>query len=365
MTSKQNGTDDLVRQQLTAELREASNLMAESVTPEASQFWRKHVIELQAKLRALYDKGIESRSTDHPGIQGNAAEIMKNNERLLASLWENTGYVPPNQDELLSTSSVYNNSIVESKAPSLQHSVNDTDPSDMESPMVDVVAPADLPEGFQFEAELDKKRFIATVPAGGVRKGETFSCYMKEMKEGDIPMGRWRDGLFDCLKHGPFHPMLLNSFLCPLLALSQVMSRLGLDFMGKKTVNGTPRQDDWKGHGIMVSIIIFWIVMNCAIISGFEVKLHNYVHLSTADIASLVLVNGSMIVFVVYAAMNTRHQLREDYNIGSESPRDRAVDFASTVFCLPLSIAQMGRHTAKYDEHSGVCCNETGIPALE
>jgi hypothetical protein len=37
-----NRTESLARQQLLAELREASNLMANSVTPETAKFWRDH-----------------------------------------------------------------------------------------------------------------------------------------------------------------------------------------------------------------------------------------------------------------------------------------------------------------------------------
>jgi Cys-rich protein (TIGR01571 family) len=343
--------------------------MAESVTPEASQFWRRSVIELQAKLRALHEKGIESHSIGQPETHGNANEIMRSNERLLTSLSQNIGYVPPNQDELRSTASasVCNNSIVESvvesRAPSVQHNVNDGNPRDMEVPMVDVVAPADLPEGFQFEAEIQNKLFIATVPAGGVSKGDTFSCYMKEkMRDSDIPIGRWRDGLFDCLKHGPLHPMLLNSLVCPLLGLSQVMSRSGLDFMGRKSMDRMPRRGFWSNHRIMVSIVAFWATMNVAIISGFEYKLHSFVHLSSADIASLILVNGLMILFTVYATVNTRHNVREEFHIGPGRLASRTDDLVSSVCCLPLVVAQMGRHTASYEDYNGVCCNEMGIP---
>ena len=92
------------------------------------------------------------------------------------------------------------------------------DPSMEDMPMIDVIAPADLPGGYCFEAEIDDKRFLATVPAGGVRKGATFSCHMRELDKaaGNIPVGRWRDGLFDFFKHGVFHPLVCNAFFCPL-----------------------------------------------------------------------------------------------------------------------------------------------------
>lgn len=220
--ARPSGPNDLARQQLLVELREASNLMAESVTPEASRFWRKHVLELQAKLRSLHDKGMEMNGETSRETKNN--DIRQNNEKLMASLWENTGYVPPKQEDMESSVSVsMNNSIVESKDPSRQHfEPLPTETQQAALPMVEVVAPADLPGGYQFEAEIDNKHFLASVPAGGVLKGQTFACTMRQMKESDVPVGRWKDGLFDCFRYGCTHPMLLNSLLCPLLALSQV-----------------------------------------------------------------------------------------------------------------------------------------------
>ena len=92
------------------------------------------------------------------------------------------------------------------------------DPSLEGVPMVDVVAPADLPGGYHFEAEIEGRRFLATVPTGGVQKGETFSCYMRDLEKvgSDIPVGRWRDGLFDCCSTGFCHPVICNSLFCPL-----------------------------------------------------------------------------------------------------------------------------------------------------
>jgi Cys-rich protein (TIGR01571 family) len=369
--ARPSGPDDLARQQLLAELREASNLMAESVTPEASKFWRKHVLELQAKLRALHEKnGNENRSV---GLgDSKTADMIRTNERLLASLWENTGYVPPKQEDMLSSISV-NNSIVDSHAPSIQQQQHQkqqqfrsiteapSDPRDMDLPMVDVVAPADLPGGYQFEAEIDNKHFLATVPAGGVSKGQTFSCHMREMKVSDIPVGRWRDGLFDCFRYGITHPMLLNSILCPLLALSQVEGRLGLDVMGRHASPDTPRTGLWSTRGMMITVLVFWACMNTLIISGFEYKLHNFVSLSPADIISLVLVNGGMILFAINATVNTRTFLREKYGIQEDNKQSKIRDFVSAIFCLPLSIAQMGRHTTSYEEYEGACCNDTGL----
>jgi hypothetical protein len=85
-------------------------------------------------------------------------------------------------------------------------------------PMVDVVAPADLPGGYHFEAEIEGKRFLATVPQGGVQQGETFTCYMRDLDSVaiDIPVGYWRDNLSSLCDFGCCHPVIWNSLFCPL-----------------------------------------------------------------------------------------------------------------------------------------------------
>ena len=56
-------SENLARQQLVAELREASNFMAQSKTKEASNFWRNHVLELQARLRTLHGEAEPIKET--------------------------------------------------------------------------------------------------------------------------------------------------------------------------------------------------------------------------------------------------------------------------------------------------------------
>ena len=45
--------NDQAQQEIVSELREASALMAQSVTPEAANFWKVHILELQERLRSL------------------------------------------------------------------------------------------------------------------------------------------------------------------------------------------------------------------------------------------------------------------------------------------------------------------------
>lgn len=208
-STEESPEERLARKQLLAELREASNLMAESVTPEAAQFWRKHVVDLQARLRSLREKSGSVR------VAGEAEEIMRNNERLLASLQENTEYVPPREDEFQQIRSRDATSPIQSP----QHEqIVECEVEEGALPLVDVVAPSDLPGGYTFEAEISGKRFLATVPAGGVRRGTTFSSVMKNVvvEGASVPQGKWRTSFFDCFKFGYCHPLVPNTIFCPL-----------------------------------------------------------------------------------------------------------------------------------------------------
>lgn len=354
--AKPNNRDDLAQQQLATELREASNLMAESVTPEASQFWRNQVAELQAKLRALQAKGVQQAENHTPCKEHFNPDKEESD---LPGLWQNVGYIPPNQDKktLIPDTVIGIGEFIGERV----SSSGQFNKEENELPIVDVVAPSDLPGDYQFEAELNGKRFIATVPNGGVQKGQTFFCYMEESTNDGIPIGRWRDTPFDCFKNGINHSMLLKSTLCPLLALAQVMERMGLDITGKKVIDkNIPHNGLWSPRGMAISILSFWIVLNIIIVSGFELKLYNYASLSAGDMTSIILVNASMVVFTVYATVNTRTSIMERYQIPVGKLGRRIETMQSALF-FPLTIAQMRRHTTSDDDNGGACCADARV----
>ena len=87
--------------------------------------------------------------------------------------------------------------------------------------VVRVVAPANLPPGYQLDVQLDDHTFTVAVPPGGVSKGQAFEAeamnglaYKSQMKD-PATENSWKGGLFDCLAYGVGHPMFCNSFFCP------------------------------------------------------------------------------------------------------------------------------------------------------
>ena len=231
-----NSGENIATKQLLMEIQEATKLMEDSVTPETTEFWRDHVQDLQARLRELRSTAPTTQPAlhhppppqpHHPPVQAPLIDIVENNRRLLSEFQQREHHDFQQQREHQYIAPVLSSS--KSRDSSQSHRIHknasqQTSDSEYESPMVDVVSPADLPAGYHFEAEIEGQRFLATVPPGGVQEGETFTCYMRELNSVaiDIPVGYWKDEPTDICKYGCWHPVFWNSFVCPLGTLSSV-----------------------------------------------------------------------------------------------------------------------------------------------
>lgn len=128
--------------------------------------------------------------------------------------------------------------------------------------MVPVRAPSNLPGNYTFDAVHEGVVFPVTVPAGGVKAGQTFMVPFEPSSDSlatpvyaveavavvatevtplatggggsnaataatvwessGATYGRWKDGLCDCCAFGCCHPSLLNSICFPQLLMGQV-----------------------------------------------------------------------------------------------------------------------------------------------
>ena len=158
----------------------------------------------------------------------------------------------------------------------------------------------------------------------------------------DIPVGRWRDGLFDCLRLGVCHPVMCNALFCPLILLAQVMSRVGFDFLGRPSLDNSV-----NGPSTLKTILSFWIFVNLGLFCAYNVKWSRGMELSMADLGAFAFVNVAYTVFVVYLTSATRGSLREKYYI-RESRFHDLEDCCCATFCLPFSLCQLARHTGRF-----------------
>jgi Cys-rich protein (TIGR01571 family) len=236
-------------------------------------------------------------------------------------------------------------------------------------PVVQVVAPENLTGGFTFDVEVNHEILTVTVPMGGVFKGQTFKSQtqariVESNQQLRVPMGGWKDGLFDFLKYGPFHSSFCLAICCPLVALGQVYTRLGLSW------NGAPSDapNSTRAFKIMVAISLL-----CTLVFRLT------------DGAGVHLISILFLIFTAALAGRTRAYMRSRYDIPADSvnntlmssaeermgchdchdnsPQCYAVeDYVTACICQPCVISQMSRHTALYDTYEGTCFSSNGLP---
>mmetsp|Transcript_20792 Transcript_20792/g.30471 ORF Transcript_20792/g.30471 Transcript_20792/m.30471 type:complete len:286 (-) Transcript_20792:571-1428(-) len=236
-------------------------------------------------------------------------------------------------------------------------------------PIVEVVAPETLSAGYTFDVEYNHEIFTVQVPPSGVFKGQTFTAQTKAaMKESShqlrIPVGGWKDSLFDFCKYGPFHPSLCLAVFCPLVAIGQIFTRLGL------TWNAAPSENPYNNSSTSFKIMV---AISFAYFCIFQI----------VNPASFALIHNLHIIHILYAAYlagKTRAYIRDRYDIPASDATKNAIskcgcgrddenggcdlveDYVLACVCGPCTITQMARHTAMYDTYGGSFMNSNGLP---
>ena len=352
-----NTSSDVVldRDQLSSELGEARKMLNSAGNAEEANFWKGLVEDLERRLQRF---GVDASSAAPQAPQPQQALSQSRSVALSQS-----------RSAVLSQSrSIASNT----EGPALASSPGSAlKPPKYQQPMVydgqpmvAVIAPADLPAGYTFEAQMGSKRFLATVPPGGVGRGNRFSCPLKSLDRVEIqcPTGSWRDGLFSVFKFGVFHPLVLNALLVPLIAVGQIMSRNHLTWFGDYGY----RFQSMSIFTNMLVLVLFWGFLNILFLFVIGVTLNRGNLPHYFDYIALVLVNVGMFVFSVFAVGKTRAAVRARYHIPPSLPacgNGSTEDYLFATFCMPCTICQMGRHTADFDRYRAVCCSGTGLPA--
>jgi len=249
--------------------------------------------------------------------------------------------------------------------------------------LVQVAAPAALPEGFRFEASFEGNTFTVTVPKGGVTEGQTFTVpytpgspagirietdAFLSVESPDIPTGQWRDGLCDCLRFGPFHPSFLSAWCIPQLLNAQVMTRMKLDWLGVEA-SDEGRRNTFRN--VVILLLTYFILSNIFSIPDptFE-KSEDGSFVVTSPPPSPVLVainnviNIGFSAYTIIAVMRTRRVIRERYQIPEEQCPGWE-DLCCAFFCGCCTVAQMARHTADYKKEKAACCTINGLKRTE
>lgn len=227
--------------------------------------------------------------------------------------------------------------------------------------MIHVRAPATLPGGYTFEAEINgdpKKTFTCEVPEGGIEEGVLFlaplpSDYKRHRL--NVPTGQWKDGLFDCFSIGIFHKSVCCAIFFQQLLLGQVMQRMSLTWLGEPG----PRVATLNTFRIVLVLFISYFAYSTALQladSPYEDGEAPYFTSVLKGIGSFAFTFWSF-----YSLCRTRENARarfsieEEYCIGCE-------DVCCSVFCSCCAVAQLARHTGEYETYEAKCCTTSGLP---
>ena len=295
-----------------AEIEESKRLMDSATTEEAAHFWSKHLDVLYASLSRLQGSDQAKPKLQSPDRLG-----------------------PPTNSTTGPAKKVW------------------------------VIAPANLPGGYRFEAQLDDRKFLATVPPGGVVKGQTFLTEYRDLDKVvmSVPVGKWRDGICGCFNAGVCHPFFLTTLFCPLIALGQVMTRNRLTWAG----GSGPLVETRMTFTSMWIIIFSFLVLNTVLISLQLTKDSPFVDAKTGEldwlqVGPLVGINLCFGVYSFVATCRTRAAIKNKFMIPDGKCGDLD-DLCVSIVCQPCTICQMGRHTADYSMFRATCCSSTGLPA--
>lgn len=257
--------------------------------------------------------------------------------------------------------------------------VESPQPATYSHPVVVVIAPESLSEGYTFDVEVNREILTVMVPHGGVAKGQKFhgqtqAQIQNERKNIRIPVGGWKDGLFDFCRFGPMHPSVCCAVCCPLIALGQIYTRLNLNW------HGQPNDGDYGNNSNGPSSRAFKTMVGISVLYGFLVRF--IVFFNPAASKSWIHFSGLLFLFFCGIFIGrTRTQIRNRYEIQAtliEVAMERSScrnldeslpfgcdvveDYCVSFVCAPCAVSQMSRHTASYETYGGSYFSSNGMP---
>ena len=254
---------------------------------------------------------------------------------------------------------------------------------------VEVIAPSDLPAGFEFYVDdpaVPQTSLLVRVPASGARATQRFAAIVvQQLDRGshNIPRGKWRDGLCDCCNLGCCHPQWCLTLWCRPCAVGQVLTRLKLNVCGSPVVVGA----GLSAFQILFAVQIAYILLNISlsvVIGQFSADSNSTSTSSTDDnfsgtteedpgwLAVVRIINNllevCLYIFMLIVTMRLRRYVRNKYQIPENTCCCKegggcrgCEDFCCSFWCQFCTICQVARHTADYHRYPAGCCTEDGL----
>lgn len=230
---------------------------------------------------------------------------------------------------------------------------------------VNVIAPSELPEGYQFTVIADNRALIVSVPDGGVKEGQQFTAPV--IGEDDtvvlgthqnIPTGDWRDELFDCCRLGICHPQVCLSCWCTPIALGQVLTRLQLDWFA----NPITSPKSCSAFKFLAFTCLIWFVVDNVIynVTHYHVTYSEYGNPYPASNWARIVdsirsgIGYSYGIYLLILTIRARSHVRSKYSIPEQQCKG-CEDCCCSFWCHCCVVAQMARHINDYDHHTASC----------
>jgi len=192
----------------------------------------------------------------------------------------------------------------------------------------------------------------------------------------EISLGKWKDSLFGCLRHGLFHPSLWNAMCCPQLLMAQILTRMKMSWLGEENIP----DHEWRRtfRRMLVIVCLYWgftsLVAPPTPILLSDPATGNVLVAppqSTQPPINYILYRvlfWSFSLFTVLLMTRLRRAVRRRYEIPLQSSSVLGVvspleDFCVSFWCGCCAVAQMSRQTADYDRQPAACCSATGLGA--
>lgn len=282
-----------------------------------------------------------------------------------------------------------------------------------------VVPNGGVSEGQRFIVPFTPRAVAVAVPADSTTAAAIATAKSKHQGNGGvahgIPTGIWRDGLCDCCRFGPFHPHFLCALCFKPCLLGQIMTRMKMTWLGKRTRDGSSDNENdsrievdhqrWKNtfRNIAIVTLVFYGIQLLTATPQLEDEKASggdqqpldksvyYDQLSEVDKARYTVnswISTLFAFYLIYIMIQLRATLRHVYSIPEESclglyqlgcgsnPREGICggsnictagvpigweDICCSIWCQLCILGQMARHTVDYDEKGAVCCNTTGV----
>ena len=184
-------------------------------------------------------------------------------------------------------------------------------------------------------------------------------------RSGAIPVGGWRDSIWDLCILGPLHATVWNACCCVAIGAGQLATRLQLNQWGYPTQQQAALAFGklWL-LGVSYSVLRVFLILLIAILDPnteteewIEPGWAYHILVFADDILAYV-----YWVFTAWLLKNIRQHVRAKYAIPLSGDCPVCEDCCCSMVCPCLVLAQMMRHTADYQTHGGRCCTEHGLP---